>query len=211
MVAGIITAIAAVIAAVVGGVSAGVNYNQQKDAAATQQQQFNAQQAQLASATRTKVADLKASGLSPVLAAGNAAQVATPPTPIVPQFDQSGSLSRSLSDLSKSPESIMNMVKQHQDISMSKSQQELLKSQERVNNATVINKLADARKAGISADEIKRNMELATTTGLRTDKPDMASNMVNNLWNLFNTAVGESRGRDLKEKEKNSKGASGGW
>lgn len=121
MVAGVITAIAAIIGVIVSAAIGGANYDQQKKNLDYQKSLNSGLLDQSNNAVQRRVADLKAAGLSPTLAAGSSATVPQPITTQAPQFDARG-LEQGISGM---PKNIMEVMKTNQDITSSKAQASL--------------------------------------------------------------------------------------
>lgn len=150
-----------------------------------------------ANAIQTRAKDLKAAGLSKTLAAGSAAQVIPPVQTEAPKVDVS-SIEGLFQNL---PQTMSNMAKQRQDISQSKAQMDLIQTQMDLNRANTYKTFVDASKTGVEESQLTRNLELAKTTGISSDKASMFGKAVNEVWNMWNQAKGETRGRDLKAQD----------
>lgn len=127
-----------------------------------------------------RVADLKAAGLSPVLAAGQAAPAGQAVKTEAPQMDLSPML-----NLAQMPSSAISMMKQSADYSQTKAQTDLIRAQE-INKAYYEPELikaqteqarAQAYKAYIDGGVSKYDLDKAMRAGQKT-KPGMAGDIV---------------------------------
>lgn len=192
------------------------NYQSQQELLAWQQFQQAQTWLREDNATQRRVADLKAAGLSPTLAAGSAANAGSVVSTAAPQRGASPDIAAN----------VMAMLKMNQDIETSKTQRDLMaeqidtqgyqrdllkaqmgnqKSQSVKNAADALKSAADTKRITEETRKIKKDADLQEMTNTSSN-PDFASNILKNWFGFSVSPVVEHLGDDFKDKLLKNKG-----
>lgn len=164
-------------------------------------------------AVQRRVADLRAAGLSPVLAAGSAANAGPaiqtqPPqfAAINPQLTEMAQIKLALTQADKN---ISNTIEQNKLLKMQQ-----LKAAADTNLSRVLADRNDIESQRIKADAELIKAKTAITQhdyGIfsRTGTTSQGGHWTNDLRNLVNSSI--NAGKSLKDAQKQKLGASGGW
>lgn len=175
-------------------------------------------------ATQRKVADLKASGLSPVLAAGSASPVSGPIQVKAPQREPIPDVGEGISKVSDSVNQFLALSQMQEQISNTRAQRKLIEAQEGRVNAEKDRIQWDTdfyRKKGLPSNTNGLFKGIAEGLGFGEASPTFVTQLEEFYDKWFNFSRGktsESSKESLEEMEKNfldklkfKQGASGGY
>lgn len=161
---------------IMGGLMEGaaslLNYGEQKKAQRWQRQAQEITWQREDNAAQRRVADLKAAGLSPVLAAGSAASTSAPIQIGAPQMGESG--------ISKAAE----LMRMKQEVATSAAQALALQSQTNKNNMEALSAGKEVEKKGLEINRMTlenairaRDFDIIKRLGIRSDINGTAANV----------------------------------
>lgn len=183
-VAGILAALVGLIGIIVSGYSASQNQQLESQNLAYQQSIQEKVFQREDTAIQRRVADLKAAGLSPVLAAGQGAQSGAIIQTKAPQFEAGGLLD-SLKDVGKSPADILSMMQQDKQIDKTSAENEYIKIQSKKAETDNYNAMlmSDKIRAEIQNERLEaafrsRDLDIYRRTGISPRSGSQASSVV---------------------------------
>lgn len=145
---------------ILSGITSYLNYSQQADLMDWQKQAQYTTWNREDNAVQRRVADLKAAGLSPTLAAGSAATTSAPVRPNAPQID--------LDPMSKAAMA-MQMLGQKADIHRTNAEADYINMQKKLSEANIKNVNAQSANHALENVISRYNYGKAKDLGVRTD------------------------------------------